>query len=354
MTARLGTVALALMLPLAASAGARDDVALIERAAKISPQAQYDAARDVEERSCGALKRFAHGHVLQAEGIDRLEPARAKRGRRLADTARSKVTQHCDPQSSGGFLISGQARLPRAPSVQDVALSRRLEAVADQFDGISAVWTHDLVRGTWAGWNADARFPAASTVKLALLVAAYEMFDVGSEYDYDIHATARWSSNLGANRILSAIGTAAANRALRKLGATHSAFTGPYRVGTSRRNQPPAISGRVTTARDLGAILYSLANRAARGDFVGVLILDDLAKSEPFRDNVGILRPRDRAAQKHGWFSVVRHSAAIVYTKHGPRIVVLLTYAPGLTLARAQRYGAQVMKTLGLATRGSP
>ena len=84
------------------------------------------------------------------------------------------------------------------------------------------------------------------------------------------------------------------------------------------------------------------------------VVLGHLLAAEPFKDNAGILRPREPAAQKHGWFSAVRHSAAIVYAKSGPRIVVLLTYAPDLTLARAQRYGAQVMRTVGLATRARP
>jgi hypothetical protein len=90
MIARLATVALGLLLPLAASAGPRADVARIERAAKISPQAEYDAARDVEERlrddgvkeEC-ALLRFAHAHVLQAEAVDRLDQARARKANEM-------------------------------------------------------------------------------------------------------------------------------------------------------------------------------------------------------------------------------------------------------------------------------
>lgn len=347
MTARLGTLALALLLPLAAPAGARDDVARIERAAKISAQAQYDAARDVEERSCGALKRFAHAHVLQAEGVDRLDPARARRGKRDAAVLREKARRGCAESGKRPVVLDvSRSAVPAHPlASEDVALSRRLAALARRFDGFSGVWTHDMTTGRWAGWNEDAQFPAASLVKLAVAVATPWP---SLHLSYDMSAMLRWSSNLAANRLYREVGRAAIEAALRRMGAVHSTYTGPYRVGTSRSSNPPRISARVTTARDVGRMLFWLEVNH-RGDILG-----ELEHSEQFKDNVGILRPRDPAAQKHGWFSVVRHSAAIVYSKNGPRIVVVLTYAPGLTLAKAQRYGARVMKTLGLATRGSP
>jgi hypothetical protein len=352
MTARLGIVAFVLLLPLAALAGPRDDVARIERAARISPQARYDVARDVEERlrDAGAnakcsLLRFAHAHVLQAEGVDRLEEARTRKGRSEASILREKARRGC--VGTGKRIVSIDVSRGVVPThvaaKEDAGLSRRLAALAPRFDGISGVWTHDMTTGRWAAWNADARFPAASLVKLAVAVAT----PWAPESAYDVRAMLRWSSNLAANRLYREVGQQAVDAALRRMGALHSTYTGTYRVGTGRTIEPPRISARVTTARDVGQMLFWLG--ANRGD-----VLTELEHSEQFRDNVGILRPRDPAAQKHGWFSVVRHSAAIVYSKKGPRIVVVLTYAPGLTLAKAQRYGAQVMKTLGLATRGSP
>lgn len=47
-------------------------------------------------------------------------------------------------------------------------------------------------------------------------------------------------------------------------------------------------------------------------------------------------------------FSVVRHSAAIVYEPDGPKIVVLLTYAPNLDFATAEASGARLVRLLGL------
>jgi hypothetical protein len=82
------------------------------------------------------------------------------------------------------------------------------------------------------------------------------------------------------------------------------------------------------------------------------LALGLLLSSEPKRDNLGLFRPalgtRTPAAQKQGWFSQVRHTAAIVYTQSGPKILVLVTYSPSLTLAEAQSYGARLIKGLHL------
>jgi hypothetical protein len=319
------------------SLGAHDAVS------KVAPQSQYDAAREVEERSQGDACTWAaaHARVLDAEAVDRHDPARRKAAARL----RSSVAAGRCP------VIRRRARPAPPPTFvatplrgEDVALSARLAQAARRFDGISATWTHDLTTGRWAAWNADARFPAASLVKLALAVAAPRE----PRYAYDLGAMLSWSSNLAANRLLERTGLPAVAAVLRRMGASSSSYTGPYRVGTSRSEEPPLISSRVTTARDVGRMLFWLqAHRRA-------VILGYLLESEPFKDNVGILQPRDPAAQKHGWFSVVRHSAAIVYSKKGPRIFVVLTYAPDLTLVKAQRYGARVMRALGLATRGSP
>jgi len=51
-------------------------------------------------------------------------------------------------------------------------------------------------------------------------------------------------------------------------------------------------------------------------------------------------------AQKNGWIHDARHTAAIVYGPAGPRIVVILTYAPNLHLETARELGRQVLAAL--------
>lgn len=269
------------------------------------------------------------------------------------------------------WLLPSSAARHAAPTRPDGALSRRLSSLARSFPGHSAMWLHDLTTGRTAEWNADARFPAASTVKLGVLIAALRRFGPRPERSrvaYDLEALTGWSSNLASNRLLGEIGgseTAGAQiaqRVLHRLGARSSTFTGDYRIGTAaariRANEPPLISSRVTTARDLGRILFQL-HAAAVGSRRALaatgltrhearVALALLLSYEPTRDNAGLFQPalgrRFPLAQKNGWFSSVRHTAAVLYASDGPRIAVLLTYRPGITRVEAAALGARFIR----------
>jgi hypothetical protein len=212
-------------------------------------------------------------------------------------------------------------------------------------------------------------------VKLGVLVASLNRFGPRPERSrvaYDLRALTAWSSNLAANRLVEKLGSSSAagavivTRTLRRLGATSSTYAGNYRVGTSLSagpqanapDPPPLVSGRVTTARDLARILERLHD-AALGDRNALastglssheaqMGLTLLLSSQPVGENVGLLRPAlglaVPVAQKNGWLRDARHTAAIVYAKGGPKIIVVLTYRPGLTLAAAQTLGARVTR----------
>ena len=262
--------------------------------------------------------------------------------------------------------------LPRSASAapgsvrDDAPLTRRLALAASSFPGISAVFTRDLVTGDEAAWNAEARFPAASTVKLGVLAAALRRFGPRPEQHasfYDLQALAGWSSNLAANRLAAQIGGAATAEAqLRRLGAVASTYRGNYLVGTALvPRSPPPISAVVTTARDLAAALTTLQRaaigepgaRAASGLSVheARVALGLLLSSQASGENAGMLRralgPAVPIAQKHGWIRDARLTAAIVYTERGPRVVVICTYARDLRPATAQALGARVVRALG-------
>lgn len=438
-------------------------------------QAQYDAARDLEETLRAAepvsircrpllraLRRAASAHLLQVEGFDRPWPPLTRSGLRLARRATGDVDRarpSCRPgraraparvpepetpksgevffgfvraraparavaaeielggrtfvaSASGGLLLWSPGRgdvpsgvhdlhvtyrsstrrpvgrvearrvwllppialTPSPRPTVDVALSARLRALARGFDGYSAIWVHDVVTGRTAAWNADARFPAASLVKLGVLVAALARYGPRPERSaaaYDLRAIAGWSSNAAANRLLRKVGgPTVVERALRRLGATSSTYTGDYRLGTGRLrawdapNPPPLVSARVTTARDMGRVLFHLH----AGALGGVESLRRLGLSlhaarvalglllswqaPPPGDNAGVLAPAVHdavpLAQKNGWFSAVRHTAAIVYGPRSPQIVVLLTYRRGLARQDAAGLGTRLARLLGL------
>jgi Beta-lactamase enzyme family len=324
-------------------------------------QTRYDVGRRLEEsiyakrNGCPAHLALARGLVHWAEGYDRTSAALERAGRIEAVRASAaRCTQR--PLTRRLAPLPALPNLARAAPARsgDVRLRSRLAALGRRFPGYAAVWTHDLASGRTAGWNSDARFPAASTVKLGVLLAALRHYPAPS-WDYDLRAMTRWSSNLAANRLLPLVGgPPTVEAALRRAGATRSTYPQGFRVGTSVRTldvqaEPPRVSARVTTARDLGRILYFLQAGAVRNAPAARYALSLLLASEPTGGNVGLLRPwlpGVRIAQKNGWLHDARHTAAIVYFRGGPKIVVVLTYAPNLELARARSFGRDVLAAL--------
>jgi beta-lactamase class A len=338
-------------------------------------QGRYDAGRMLENAlharrtACAVHLSLARGLVRWAEGYDRLHGRFEAAGRAQAVAALGRLSRRCVPRrvSSRRPPLRALPPLVRAapPRTTDSALDARLDALGRAFSGYAAVWVHDVVRGTSAGWNADARFPAASTVKLGVLLAALQRvrFPERSPLDYDLRAMIGWSSNLATNLLVERFGAPASQAALRRAGAYRSTFPQGYRVGTARadvQEQPPLVSGRVTTARDLGRILYVL-HACALGNVPALratgldparcgYALRLLLASELRGSNIGLVRPfvspQIPVAQKNGWLDDARHTAAVVYQPSGPKIVVVLTYAPGLRLATARELGRRVMALL--------
>jgi beta-lactamase class A len=335
-------------------------------------QARYGAGRMLETalharpRACAVHLSLARGLVRWAEGYDRLQRRLEAAGRAQALAALGRLSQRCVPTR----LAARRPPLRALPPLQraaparttDSALDARLDALGRGFSGYAAVWVHDLVRGTSAGWNTDARFPAASTVKLGVLLAALQRLrsPERSPLDYELRAMIGWSSNLATNLLFERLGASAVQSALRRAGAHRSTFPQGYRVGTSRadvQDQPPLVSGRVTTARDLGRILYVL-HGCALGNVPALratgldparcgYALRLLLASELRANNIGLVRPfvsrQTPIAQKNGWLHDARHTAALIYGPYGPKIVVVLTYAPGLKLATARQLGRRVI-----------
>ena len=301
-------------------------------------QARYDSARDREERSLRAGDRAgaarARADVLAAERHDH-RPV-AWRGARDAP----------------GFAVPPIARAERQ---KDARLAAQLAEVGASYRGWAAFWVHDLGTGAWAGWNSDARFPAASTVKLGVLAEALRRGHApGSPLWYDLRQLAGWSSNLAANRLTRRLGgESVIAGSLRRLGARESTYPGPYRAGTSAAADAPRPPShghtRVTTAHDLGRLLYAL-HAAAAGNR-NVARRTGLSRTEARRGiallvhsvHGGLLEPFFSApvAHKEGWISDLRASAAIVYGRT-PRIVVVLAYRPRITEAEARALGRRV------------
>ena len=256
----------------------------------------------------------------------------------------------------------------------DAELARQLTAIRLGFQGYAGLWLQDLSTGDAASSNSDAPFPAASTVKLGVLIAALRTYGPRPERLRAaglIRDLATWSSNDATNRLLlllghgsESAGSRVAEEALHRAGAVSSTFPGGYRLGTAHRSDapapPPLLTYRRTTARDLARLLYAfhagaLGNRPALTRLgltrhearVGLALL---LSSATDGESLGLLRPWVPAgvpvAKKEGWTKSVRHTAAIVFRPAGPWIAVVLTYRPGIGRSEAAEVGRRLVALL--------
>jgi hypothetical protein len=267
--------------------------------------------------------------------------------------------------SESTWLVPARAWRVRPPSKADAPLSAQLAALADGFAGHSGVWVARLGEGSYGAWNETARFPAASTVKLGVIAAAVRRYRTASEraeINHELEAISGWSSNVAANRLFDLVGgELPTEAALRSVGAISSSYPGEYRAGSAvapRAAEPPLVSRRVTTARDLGAMLETFVRLAGNDRAVsrktglsaadGRLVIGLLLRSQKAGDNVGLFAPFVPAsvpiAQKNGWISVARHTAAVLFTPRGPVVCIVVAYREELTLPEAQQFGSQVVR----------
>jgi hypothetical protein len=268
----------------------------------------------------------------------------------------------------GAWLLPPNARAAVPGSRSTPALTTDLARAVAGGPAFRAAWIQDLTTGDVASFNARSPFPAASTVKLGLLAAVLARLGGAPERSadaYDLRALTGWSSNLATNRLLRRFGVAAAAEGLRRLGARQSTFPGEYLVGTELQPgipapgagaSPPSTSRRVTTAEDLGRMLYSLQAAAVGVPAARVqtgltthqarLALGWLLASQQRGDNLSLLAGGAAGApvaQKNGWINSARHGAGIIFTPHGPVIAVVMTYDDrGVSLGQGRGLGSRV------------
>src|SRR5438093_5873214 len=130
----------------------------------------------------------------------------------------------------------------RAEHTRNRALAEHLAGLGTGFHGWAGFWVHDLRTGATAGWNSDARFPAASMVKLGVLAAAVRRFGPYPERSSawrDLQAMTRTSDNRATNRLVDRRGgLAPVQQALLRLGTRSSTHPGPYRAGPAGGDAP--------------------------------------------------------------------------------------------------------------------
>ncbi len=252
------------------------------------------------------------------------------------------------------------AASPRVASGRaDPVLGRRLRALAARFRGTPAFYVQSLTSGQGAAWNARARFPAASTLKLAIAVTALSRHSGiparGSYPDGLFRKMLTVSDDEAANLMevwmagSTSAGSHLVNAMMRSIGMYDSVMYGGYLVTRSpsasipvRVDQQPAFGvGKYTTAWDMSrlwrAVWLASGGRGplarAQPGFTAAdarYLLWWLSRVRDTRKLDTSLRGRPGVAVLHkaGWIKQARHDTGLVLWQGGVIVASVLTWKP--------------------------
>jgi Beta-lactamase enzyme family len=270
-----------------------------------------------------------------------------------------------------------RAALPHATKGSlDPGLQRQVRALVDAFPGTSGVFVQDLRTGRGAGWNARARFMAASTLKLGIAIEVLRVLGgkpaIGSEVAELFRKMLVYSDNGAANELEEWLGgstyggSAKVTATLRALGLEDSYMNGGYIIGTASTIPIPLsvveqpfyyTNGKYTSAWDLARI-HKLLHRGAAGhgrlmDLSGHFTSSDaryllwtLAHvRDPGKLDRYLNEPGTSVLHKAGWISTARHDSGLVYWSDGAFVAVVMTYRAGGVGAASDILAGKVAQT---------
>jgi beta-lactamase class A len=252
------------------------------------------------------------------------------------------------PQAANPRVVRGR---------NDALLARKVRFLARHFSGTSGVYVQSLTGGSGAAWNAKARFPAASTLKLAIaaaVLAQHRGVPAPGSYVHGLLVSMLTrSDNAAANALevwlagSTSAGSHRVNALMREIGMTDSEMYGGYEIGTYARQIPVEVDeqprwgyGKHTTARDLAILFRAIwLATGGLGPFVehrlgvtpadGRYLLWILARvvDAPKLDRVEADNPGVAVMHKAGWVATGRHDAGLVFWKGGVFVAGVMTYA---------------------------
>ncbi len=244
----------------------------------------------------------------------------------------------------------------RFGSRNDSSLARTLRPLVREFGGTAAFYARNLTGGTGAAWNARARFPAASTLKLAIATAVLARHSglppPGSSIDSLMREMIVPSGDAAANSLLvwlagsTSAGGYHVNDLMRSIGLEDSIMYGGYETRSLsgpipvRVDEQPAFGvGKYTTAHDM-AMLHRAIWLASGGqgplrdarpgltpaDARYLLWLLAHVRDTPKLDRQLRDRPGIAVLHKAGWISSSRHDTGLVFWQGGVFAVAVMTY----------------------------
>ena len=342
-------------------------------------QVTYGLLTGTAPRGTTRIVVAANGKVVEARDL------RRTRFWIRADLPQGDVTVRVTALAGDGRSSSTVVRdvysLPRAASPRvvraraDPALGRRLRALAHSFDGTPAFYVQSLTTGQGAAWNARARFPAASTLKLAIAVTTLARHSGlparGSYLDGLFRKMITVSDDQAANDMevfmagSTSAGSALVNTLLRSIGLYDSVMYGGYVVTRTpsasipvRVDEQPSFGvGKYTTAWDMSRLWRALwLASAGRGPFrraqPGFTVADAryllwrLAHVRDWRKLDTSLRGRAGVSVLHkaGWVNQARHDTGLVFWPGGVFVASVLTWRPGGVGAGSDRLQGRIAR----------
>jgi beta-lactamase class A len=240
--------------------------------------------------------------------------------------------------------------------VHDGGLQLSVGKLARGFPGTSGVFVEDLVAGRGASWNARARFPAASTLKVAIAVAALRAHPgkpaPGSYLDALLRRMLIESDNDAANEVEATFGGGTrVDELLRAVGLGDTWMGGGYLRGTAFRppipvrvdSQPSFPCCKYTSAYDLARLLTDIHLAAGGRGPLGVQYGSAFTPADARYLLYLLVHVGDRGklgrylaggpyalAHKAGWITYARHDAGLVYWPGGVFVAVVMTTGNGV------------------------
>jgi len=262
----------------------------------------------------------------------------------------------------------------RSPTL-DPVLARGVHALVRRYGGTTGIYVQDLRTGRGAAWNARARFPAASTLKLAIAVTVMRSLDGRPDESTRVASLLRKmlvdSDNAAANDLevwlagSTFAGSDRVNATMRALGLTDSLMYGGYEtrrpaagapIPIRVESQPAFVLGKYTTAWDLARLARAVYLAAAgKGPLLALGVSGSEARHllwllEQVTDHDKVDRFIGAAPivmHKAGWLPGARHDNGIVAFGGGAYVATVMTWRTSAADELAGRVSLAALKRFG-------
>ncbi|HEX4746721.1 MAG TPA: serine hydrolase [Gaiellaceae bacterium] len=323
-------------------------------------QVSYGLVTGLAARGTQRVLVFANGRRLASRAVTgrrftlRVTLPRGDVTVRVTTVARGGRRSSVNVHDVFGLPPGARPRLVRQR--HDRPLDRKLTRLVRTHPGTAGYFVQSLTGGAGAAWNAKARFPAASTVKLAIAATVLAEHRGMPPPDSRIAGLLREmivpSDDEAANALLvwlrgsTSAGAYRVNDLMRGIGLTDTLMYGGYSTRTLssriplRVDEDPAFGvGKYTTAWDMASLWRALwlasgglgpLRTAEPGltpsDARHLLWLTAHVRDLPKLDTT-VGRDRHVAVlHKAGWISAARHDTGLVFWEGGVFVAGVMTY----------------------------